>query len=375
MASFLWTLGLVTTYDAKALIQDRSCGFTVEQIVDGALGEARRAAMLTLSAAPATVAAGCRKTWADEVDRMALHERSFITRIRRAHRPHRPLGASHQSIDCWGNRTDAGWRACCRNELGPQGNAACFAPPFSFEQCCAFSVHSRNHDDLPAIYEISFTVETSAGRLVVSQDGFLRPFDIASVLWPSGYLLTLFVANSFCSSIRGKRVLELGAGVGAPSVAAAKCGAAAVLATDRAVHSRLLTAANAAQNDAAVEVLAFDWLSDSELLSLSARGPWDVVMGAAILVESWTVRMWHLLEALLRSGGAGTSSAWGKGTVLLAHTADVIEPPVSSSFRITARVRSEHFGMRNRFSGTSDFEVVEMELGIPDFPLRPGSPG
>ena len=361
LSALVATDGPMSMTTALIKLEDQSCGFTVEQIWEGALVEARSAALSRLSAAAPEVADRCRKSWKDQVDRMADHESAYVSRICRSHRPH--VGrASERSVDCWANRTGVDWKSCCRNELGPSGNASCFSPNLSFERCCTFSERNRNHDSLPALYEISLTVETSSGWIVLSQDGFLRPFDVGSVLWPSGYLLTLFVSNAFCASIKGKRVLELGAGVGGPSIASAKCGAAAVLATDRAFHSRLLIAANAARNGVVVDVLSFDWLSEAELALLVARGPWDVVIGAAILVESWMARMWLVLEALLRSGRESGASTNGSRTVLLAHTAGVIEPPVSSSFRISSRVPSEQFGMRNRFSGTSDFEVVEIEL-------------
>ena len=42
------------------------------------------------------------------------------------------------------------------------------------------------------------------------------------VLWPAGAVLALWVAEH-CVQLKGLRVLELGAGVGAPSALAAAC--------------------------------------------------------------------------------------------------------------------------------------------------------
>ena len=75
-------------------------------------------------------------------------------------------------------------------------------------------------------------VRLPTGQLLrIEQDGFLRPFDMPTVLWPAGYLLAQWASGGCTKVARGAKIIELGAGVGAASVACALSGAH-VLATD-----------------------------------------------------------------------------------------------------------------------------------------------
>ena len=136
------------------------------------------------------------------------------------------------------------------------------------------------------------------GAATLAQDGFLRPYDVATTLWPAGAALADAVAAD-CGAFAGTRVLELGAGVGAPSVALARCGAR-VVATDVAWRSLGLVAANAAGNgvaaslgggdaaDGAVAVAILDWTDDAALDAFAADwGPFDAVVGASLVFETW----------------------------------------------------------------------------------------
>jgi predicted nicotinamide N-methyase len=101
-------------------------------------------------------------------------------------------------------------------------------------------------------------------------------------LWPSGLALARAVAGQ---PLAGRRVLELGAGLGLVSVTAALAGAR-VLAVDRSPEAAAFTAANAARNGATIEtaVGAFDqserWLQEA---------PWDLVLAADVLYEQRNV--------------------------------------------------------------------------------------
>jgi len=76
-------------------------------------------------------------------------------------------------------------------------------------------------------------------------------------------------------------VLELGCGLGLPSLAAALRGAD-VLATDWAEEAIELLRENAEQNGAALRVARVRWSEPEPLL----RGvPWDLVLGADLLYE------------------------------------------------------------------------------------------
>ena len=84
-------------------------------------------------------------------------------------------------------------------------------------------------------------------------------------LWPSGVALARRVA---VRSLRGARVLELGCGLGLPSLAAALAGGR-VLATDWSPQAIELLEENAARNGATLETALVDWASPTR--SSSAR--------------------------------------------------------------------------------------------------------
>jgi len=109
-------------------------------------------------------------------------------------------------------------------------------------------------------------------------------------LWPSAILLARTLAGR---ALRGARVLELGCGLGLPSLAAAAAGGR-VLATDWAPEALDAVQVNAERNDLAVETLVADWQAPSELLE---RGPFDLVIAADVLYERRNVR--PLTELLL----------------------------------------------------------------------------
>ena len=113
-------------------------------------------------------------------------------------------------------------------------------------------------------------------------------------LWPSGIALAGLVAGL---DLRGSRVLELGAGLGLPSLAAA-LGGADVLATDWAEDAVELLRVNARRNGVPLDVSCVRWDEPGVLL---AGAPWDVVLGADLLYEA---RNAEQLRALLpRLGG------------------------------------------------------------------------
>jgi predicted nicotinamide N-methyase len=113
-------------------------------------------------------------------------------------------------------------------------------------------------------------------------------------LWPSGLALAQVVRRR---DVDGLRVLELGCGLGVPSIVAA-LGGADVLATDWSPEALEVATANAARNDAEVETALVSW-ADSE--RLVQTGPWDLVLGADLLYERRNVD--QLLELLPRLGG------------------------------------------------------------------------
>jgi len=110
-------------------------------------------------------------------------------------------------------------------------------------------------------------------------------------LWPSGVALARRVAPR---ALRGARVLELGCGLGLPSLAAALAGGR-VLATDWSPQAIELLERNAERNGAHVETAVVDWTRPGPVVE---RAPWDLVLAADVLYERRNVV--PLLELLPR---------------------------------------------------------------------------
>jgi predicted nicotinamide N-methyase len=112
-------------------------------------------------------------------------------------------------------------------------------------------------------------------------------------LWPSGLALAGVVGGL---ELRGVRVVELGAGLGLPSLAAALRGAS-VLATDWAAEAAELLGLNAGRNRIALRAARVRWDEPEPLL---AEAPWGLVLGADLLYERRNAEL--LLELLPRLG-------------------------------------------------------------------------
>jgi predicted nicotinamide N-methyase len=113
-------------------------------------------------------------------------------------------------------------------------------------------------------------------------------------LWTSGVALARVVPSL---DVAGRRVLELGAGLGLPSLTAALCGAD-VLATDWAEEAVSLLRANARRNSIRLRVKRVRWDSAE---SLVRAAPWDLVLCADVLYEQRNAE--QLLLLLPRLGG------------------------------------------------------------------------
>jgi predicted nicotinamide N-methyase len=96
--------------------------------------------------------------------------------------------------------------------------------------------------------------------------------------------------------LAGRRVVELGCGLGLPSLVAARAGAT-VLATDGCEEALDLLARNAQENGLALETATVDWEDAGELV---VRRPFDLVLAADVLYEEASVA--PLLALLPRLG-------------------------------------------------------------------------
>lgn len=115
-------------------------------------------------------------------------------------------------------------------------------------------------------------------------------------LWPSGLALARHVA---VRALAGRTVLELGCGLGLPSLAAALAGAD-VLATDWAPEALGLLRHNAASNELIVATAVLAWGGDDAL----DLGQFDLVLAADVLYEARNARpLLRLLDRVVASGG------------------------------------------------------------------------
>ncbi len=99
-----------------------------------------------------------------------------------------------------------------------------------------------------------------------------------SVLWRSGVALARELDGA---GLGGRRVVELGCGLAAPSIAAARAGAS-VLATDAEPEALALLKRNAAENEVRIDAAVIDWADPAELVR---RAPFDLVLAADVLYE------------------------------------------------------------------------------------------
>ncbi len=114
-----------------------------------------------------------------------------------------------------------------------------------------------------------------------------------SVLWRSGVALAREIAGEW---LDGLRVVELGCGLGMPSLVAAR-GGAEVLATDAEAEALELVERNARENGLTVATARIEWDAADDLV---ARGPFDIVLAADVLYERESVA--RLLSLLPRLG-------------------------------------------------------------------------
>lgn len=115
-------------------------------------------------------------------------------------------------------------------------------------------------------------------------------------LWPSSRALARAV---LARSLRGQPTLELGCGLGLPSIAAALSGGR-VLATDWSADSIAYVEANAHHNDVAVETLVCAWAQPEPMIK---RGPWSLVLASDVLYERRNVdELLNLLPKLVTTG-------------------------------------------------------------------------
>ena len=398
-----------------------ACGGIGTLVAAGDLYAARRAALdhCARSAPGHTwlhqaedAAAVCVAAWRAAVD--ALHEEdNGWAAISDAHRLRAPrVRAIAPSMrDCATHSEDAiaSWGECCSAHVRTTPGRAC-----SPAACCTFGNGTKNYLALPLLREVSISLALPSGDLLTIEQA-RAPYPRAAITVRHHHFsragrLPPPPTRAFCplacwvppravrrssaamrlmarqTSPRARRRrwyapsspwTNLGVApnrrpsrhdAGAPSLAAAACGAR-VLATDRDVYSLDLIAANSALNGlgafleyppsaergGSVHVARLDW-DESDVLAISAAyGPFDAVLGAALRPGpgGWAT-LWAALGEITRDSA--------ETDVILAHTAGVAEElagEFAEGFDVASQSSGLEFGMSTRWSETeSDFEVI-----------------
>jgi predicted nicotinamide N-methyase len=136
------------------------------------------------------------------------------------------------------------------------------------------------------------------GEALLSEEAFAQEEFLPywAELWPSGLALARAVARR---PLTGRRVIELGCGLGLPAIAAALAGGR-VLATDWSADAVAMTARNARRNDAPLDVAVFRWDADPAALG----PPWPLVLASDVLYEARNVpALLRLLPRLTAASG------------------------------------------------------------------------
>jgi hypothetical protein len=159
-------------------------------------------------------------------------------------------------------------------------------------------------------------------------------------------------------------VLELGVGIGAPSIVLAKTvihdrswlSPPSILATDQVPQALALTLANAHAANVSnfVQVELLDHNNATQLETMRRRYPagFSVVLGSALqnFFED-DVHLWSTLDGLMDSSNR-------RGVVFLAHTVpSLLSEHSSKQFRHLQTVSGNQFGLFTGCGETSEFEL------------------
>ena len=105
---------------------------------------------------------------------------------------------------------------------------------------------------------------------------------------------------------------------------------------------------------------ALDYESNAHVASFSEdHGPYDLILGGALMAFVTTPRVWPVLRSLTSSGSMAREGA----IVALAHTVGTIPtPPDGAGFHELARISGLEYGFHTRWaSNESDFEIVVLQ--------------
>eukprot|EP00980_Cylindrotheca_fusiformis_P005443 scaffold1161_cov70-Cylindrotheca_fusiformis.AAC.4 len=333
----------------------------------------------------------------------------------------RPLPKIDDKESCWISMDPLfmaeNWDRCCSTleefsmfAMQQQQQSSNQGPCFNLDGtalCCEFFEGSTSHIRLPALREMAIglrlTLDNGTTKLLsLEQDGYLRQFDVASVLWPAGYLLSLCVAapvkcgipelsqlfhnNNTTVGNGSFSAIELGSGVGATSISLAIAMLESertlsdefprIVATDQMPQSLALILANSYFNNVNGSVTTqqldhFDLLQVEELtksffFDKNSSDGFSLVLGSSLLnffdgTADENAPLWKALDILLtnssnRHDPEGAAAA--AGMALFSHTIEEpIQPPKDGRYTLVRRISGDVFQMHTRSLNTSDFEI------------------
>lgn len=275
--------------------------------------------------------------------------------------------------------------------------------------CCEFRPGNWAYLRLPALHEpvLRFIIpRDELGlpplELNLEQESFLRPFDVSTVVWPTGYLLSVCLGNwAGCPipelheviqkqmlSVTSENednpfALELGTGIGAPSIALTRSildyvqqigggwkHRTCTVASDNAAHSLALTITNACDNglrDDFISTAFLDFTNMTSVHHLKDR-MFPRAHGTSRSSDGFSLIFGSSLQTLFRDSDQSASLLWRvldtlldrtnpEATVLFAHArSDTIKVPQQLTlFEGRGCIVFDH--MQTRDGLESDFEI------------------
>jgi predicted nicotinamide N-methyase len=174
--------------------------------------------------------------------------------------------------------------------------------------------------------------------LATVKDNLDRPPYYAH-LWPASRALVTWMAER-SGLWPGRRVLELGCGLGLPSITAAKLGARHVVACDSHPDNGVFLLRNASRNGVQVDVMTMDWTRPS------FNQPFDLILGSDLVYERPMVE--PLLHGVLQMLGP-------TGRFILA---DPGRPPLERTLEY-----GQSLGLATALHAEDDGFVIEFSRG------------
>jgi predicted nicotinamide N-methyase len=151
----------------------------------------------------------------------------------------------------------------------------------------------------PLVPEVRLHLATQITPLWEATEASLAAANVAppywAFAWPGGQALSRYLLDHR-DSVRGRRVLDFAAGCGIGAIAAAKAGAATVVASDIDAIATAVIGINAALNGVTIQTTTAD-------LTRDAAARWDAIIAGDVCYErpmAEAVMPW--LHALVRSG-------------------------------------------------------------------------